>query len=421
MTPGRRWAAVLLLALIVFCERFAWYGARPDLISGLYQELSFSSAERSVFVEADRWFGLGGTLVAGVAATAAGPWGVLLVGSLVMAGGYAALMVGPSDVYVAAAHAVGFGAGVTRPAVFAAVIVVFARPHEALRLASCCALWGAMNLAGFLAFLPRAFGSYGPTGDWVFGTAAALCGAGAGLSVLLVLGTLAAAPTQEQRAAEPTAHWDRPVFVAACALLAAAAVPWGATMSIYSPLWGSLMVTTPAPLSFEHWMSVNPAFVVWGTWLAAAVFALTALLGKNLNGVRVVGVGMLLLAFGAMAVSFEAVRGNGVVLLGAIALLSMGEVLAGAGLLARIGGGLHWRAVTGVLALWMVAISLVRLSIDTWFHPAAADGFSFRVPQVGAAVAVVLGLALLVLGGRIRRALYLPDRPDEGARSALPI
>ena len=90
MTPGRRWAAVLLLALIVFCERFAWYGARPDLISGLYQELSFSSAERSVFVEADRWFGLGGTLVAGVAATAAGPWGVLLVGSLVMAGGYAA-------------------------------------------------------------------------------------------------------------------------------------------------------------------------------------------------------------------------------------------------------------------------------------------------------------------------------------------
>jgi len=345
---------------------------------------------------------------------------VLAAGLLLCSAAFLLLgFVGP-DLFTIAAHCASFGEGLVRPALWASALVAFARPHEAGRLALCFAMWGAMNVASLLS---TTLGSqtYGAGVEFTGIAAAALSTLAAGLAVLLLIGAVTLRGAPEERATEPTLHWNRGVFLAAAALLVLLLGPWTGLMAIFGPLGAAFYDAPPSPVATPVWLALNPGVVVWATALLAATFVLLAMSRRNVSGVRILGIGLVVCALGVGIVSVEAARASAAPLLLGVGLMSVGEAIAGPALLARLGGDLHWRAVTGVVAIFFGGGVVLHLAAGAYREHVAEAPSSFATPVAGAVSALVVGLALVVFAGPLQRRLYQPDVPADGARPAVPI
>ena len=160
--------------------------------------------------------------------------------------------------------------------------------------------------------------------------------------------------------------------------------------------------------SRDAWQLANPAIVVFLGLLVASVCLLLALLQKSFPSLLLIGGGMIAVSLGLLLVAFEPMRMNPWVYGVAFVLVAVGEVLAIPALVSRIGGDVHWRLVTLVLAFWL---SLGSLSY-------AASGLTrewimdpFWVPAGFAAIALPLGVILLGAAIPLQMFLFAPRKP----------
>ncbi len=360
-------------------------------------------------------------ILGAVVAIGVGPWGALLLGTAGVTAAITLLVVAPPSTF--ATPAIGLlsiSEGMVRPALWAAAVVAFARPHEASRLGLVLLMWVSMNLAGIAArvgfdqFMPLR-GS--PAFAWVSLVAALLA---AVLSLLLLMSVLASRPAASTREREPTLRWDPGVFAVTGLWVLLLLGPWAAITTAYGALDDSLRILSPAPLAYEGWSYVNPSLVIWLGGMAAAGAVLLAMSRRNVSSGRLIGVGLILIAAGLGACCFEGVRREGLLLGAAMAVWAAGEVLVGPVLISRIGADLHWRAVTPMIALFLGG----EVVLHRWWAPFGVERLpseAFLPGGFGAAAGAVLGVLLLIGGGWLQRRLYTPDVPAAGARPAVPI
>ena len=411
MHPSRRLAAVLLLPPIVFLVMTSWWGIRRILWDVLY------NTGASVETLAD-FFALAlgatvaGVFAAAVLAFAAGPWPVLAVALFGLSFSWFGVAIFGDD-EVRLWHLVAsFFYGMARPTMWACAIIPFARPHEAARNGLLLALWAMAN-AGALASQFGAWEVYYETGtEFTFGFAATLAGFAACLAAFLGLGfvlTRAREPDPE----EPTAQWNWPL-IGVAALLSVLVIAY---QDVYTWFPRAVELFEALPQPDEWWFALNPVVVLWAGLMGAAAFLVLALMRKNVAGVRLLGIGLIVWGIGAGVLA--GVEGT-VGVATAIIVLSLGEILVGPLLLSRLGGDLHWRVTTAALALFMGTGTVLSWVIDLGqehLEVGLVDHAYVPFGLLGAAA----GAVLVVVGGRLQERLYSPDVPEAGARSALPL
>lgn len=414
MNPARRYSAIAVLPAIAMLHRLGTWTARAELWSHL-SELGVEADRLGGLYEAQHYVVAGFTLVGGALSVVMGPLPVLLLGLTLSAFAFGLMPEASAGGAEVLMMLQGAGSGIARPALWAAAVLPFGRPHEAGRNGLLALMWASMNVAAFCAPWISDRLTWVGNGDAGFVFAAVMSGTCAALAAplcLLWLTTRTAAPGDGEP--EPAYRLDWPVLGVACATIVLVAVPWGGLMSVWGPLSRHVYSAAPGSFGPEIWMGVNPVLVIWAAGLLAAVFLLLSLTRRNVPTLLLAGPGLVLLAVGVGMLSFEPVRTSVAGLGCGLVVMTLGEALAGPLLISRVVGDLHFRVVGMVMALWLVLTDVLRI-LGNADGPAQQllESYPFAIAGGSAVLAVPLGIALAAVAIPLHRRLYLPDRPEE--------
>jgi hypothetical protein len=396
----RRGSAAGILPLVAFLYGLGYYGTR-SVTWARAMEAGVDSSDLASAIGVTSGAGVAGAVLAAVLGALVGPSAVAALG-LATAG--CACLLAPSSwgMLLASCATLGFGAGMYRPALYAAA----ARP------------WRITEGAGVALVLVLAYvGVNGaalaasPLAEWLHGTLPVAVGP-LGALVLFVAAGLAAVDAGVQQLAPPTepeTAWDPR------AVGAAAGVAIG--VALLQALWtlGSNARFDSVGPAFQAspWLQwLDPAAVIAVGLLAAAVLAVAAAIGGRVPLLLLAGAG-----FAAIGATFVATEALGwlppnVALVGAaVGIGGAAEVAAVPLGMAAAGRGVYWRASTAVVAVPTVAVGGV----------AVISGLLPSFPFVGAATGVALivgGLAAAAAAIPLDRWLLAPEdigRPGAGS------
>jgi len=420
--PFRRVSNFVALPVILFLESMAWYGTR-GIMSLYLQDLGFGygtdEMDLGQLFTVMQWVTIGATLLGGVAAIAAGPLPVIILG-LAMAGlGIAVIGVTPAELIYLPVIFAALGVGMFRPAIYGAAMIGLGYPREHLRGVLCLLLWASMNV-GALLCMPVIEVVYETLG---FTAAFAMEGVLVLLAAVLACGL--GAVHLKFRTAEPTEPdttrtVNGKLLAVLGGVLVLAAIPWGAYNYAYR-LFYSGFYSLEDIWDYENveWVfRINPPIVLLMALILTAVLLGLHFARVRLSSLLFVGLGLMGTGLALALLSAEPLRQSMGGLLAGLGLLSVVEVFVGPLIVSRLGGDVHWRFASAIIALWLVATGLVNELLNILPGSDYTEDVSLVFGFLLGAVSLLFGLVIAVAAIPLQRTLLKPDVEDPPQRTA---
>jgi len=365
-----------LLALIVFGERFAYYGTRAVMVVWFITGLGMADAE------AYGWYATMTTAIifapflGGTIALVTGPYPLALLGSAVMVLAFASLTAVPTIPLFASIALLAFGQGLQKPAVYAIAGSQFRGVFSNTRTATFVLLYGAVNLG---AASSSVLAPYAHEFGWHFAfipAALAMVGVTALCTIVWAL--------DWNRPAEP------PLNEAAARRFAASLplLPLGAAFWMGVAASSEFLFTAPPMWLFN----VNPVVVLLSALVLFPVLLILQAAEIEIPAMPVVGLSLLLLLPGIAILLIPGAPENTGILIASVVLLAVPEIALGAFVMSRITGDLPTRLSTMLIAGWM-ASAYVGNAIVSALSPLVGS-----VPMVIASIVICLVAAVVAFG-----------------------
>jgi hypothetical protein len=377
-------SAVTLVAVAAMYS-FAWYGSRSYQWKHLITTLGFESSvfgTLSVGLAIATMVGMSGSVVI---SAAIGPAPVTALGLAVCGAGWAMLGLTPPESAVVALLLSAFGAGLLRPALYAAVSRYFGSGYEGARMATMVAAYAAVNLGAVTSLSASE-----QLGASVFLVSACLLVAAAVVALIPFGASFVVTSPQDQGSTET-------VRVAPLAVGLAVAVISGVGLAATNLGDDFALRVGLASLETPPWFwYINPAGVMASATALLVVAGVSQATGDRLPMLLVGGSGLLLMGAGT---ALSALMPELTWMAVGAALVGLGESAAYAGLLSRACGEVHFRIAALPAALVLAGPTLapipVRLLDETSF--VAAPPATWLLRALGAvAITVVCGLLLMM-------------------------
>ncbi|MBX3274833.1 MAG: hypothetical protein KF729_31505 [Sandaracinaceae bacterium] len=394
-----RWLCLGLLPLAALSDAIAYYACRMMLPVHLLDR----GGDTEDIVAATSAMGVAslvGTLLAGLASIATGPFALAPLGALGLAASGALLALAPAELAAFPAVFLGASHGVLRTALLGGAARAFPDLRtEHARNAAFFALYGVSNLGAV------AIRGWAREAD---PTVSFLGGAGfGGLAFLATLGlAIAVWVTREQKDAltEPPAREGHAHLWVAGASLVVGALVWALWPYAFEAVFDLVRASEGSFREHAALIDANPIVVTLVCTVALAVALGLHALKVRPFSVIPLGVGLLLVSAGGVALlRAEAVSDS--VVWPAVVVVSLGEAIAAPLVLSRLAGDLpKWAPTLAIAAFYVVSGApsvLLRL--------VAPDlELTVALGAPGAAAAGLAGLAALVAGLLLLRV----PRPD---------
>ncbi|MBN2800380.1 MAG: hypothetical protein JXX28_14670 [Deltaproteobacteria bacterium] len=396
MTLARRLVPLLLLPLIAGMEALVWYALRAAMGMVMGDSILTGAPGLSGVFGSAALLQVIGAVAGGLLALLVGPWGVLPLAALGLAGAlvlFAVLPFGYAWVVLVGAASLCYGA--LRPGLYGALAVELGRPREGLRQGAFLFAYAWVNAGALVA---------GVVGIWVLD--------GLGIRplvlVLAALGFAAAVLSfvpGALRLADRGASVDAPVGPQRTLTSAALAVVGLVPFTLLS-LGGEQVYGRVMDIGWLWLFQLNPLVVlVVAPALGLAAVGVQLGAARALPALYTAGVGMVLMALG-FAVALAA-GGSSALLAAGIALAAVGEVLAVPTLLSRILGDLPWRLVGLVAGLWFAVGVGVPWAFTTLSAVVpAVSGWAGALTWALVGLTAVVGIGALGAAGALQRAVY---------------
>ena len=410
--PIRRISNFIALPLIVMLESMAWYGMR-GVMSGYLVELGYGfgsgGLDTAHIYTVTHWVTLGGTLLGGLLAVAAGPLPVIIAGLLMAGLGIAAMGAATDQLIYAPLILASLGVGLFRPALYGAALIGMGYPREHLRGTLCVLLWASMNVAALLAMplTELARNAFGYT------TTFAMQGMLALLAAVIAAGLGAVHLVYRNKGpAEPdtTRGFDGRILAVLGGVLVLCAIPWGSYNFAYELFYTGLFVQQDIwGYDQMDWIfNLNPVIVLLTALLLGALLLGLHFTRVQLSSLVFIGLGLMGVGLALGLLSVEPVRQSMPGLLLALGLLSVAEVLAGPLLISRLGGDVHWRLATLVVALWLLVTGFIGQLLGLLRGYGPNEDFTMIVGFMLAAIALLFGLIIAIAAIPLQRKLLVP-------------
>lgn len=346
----RRLLTFIALPLLLGLDRLAYYSTRSVLalymMSGLAIEPSAARADYAQFTGLMMLT----PIIGGLLAIGIGPRITLLGGALCAAFGYMTIPLVPAAALPIPLVLLAIGLGMVRPSVFAIVGSELGGRHEPWRNALSALLYLAVNLGAALAPL----GAGRIAAKLGFASVFYLSG---GLTLLVAV--LAAGTAAVQRFGPPPdeAPRARGAELGILALLIVAG-SYLSGLGVVSDVQFGALDAPGASGPPGLLVSLNPIVVSVATVVLAIVLVVLAVNKVRAPTLPIIGAGMIVFALGVAPLLFSGGGSRGGVV-ASIMLTALGEALVGPLLLSRVSADTHPRFATLVVALWMVASSVL--------------------------------------------------------------
>ena len=376
----RRVVSAAILVVLIGLERFAYYGMRSILLTHMIETQRVDQTSALLTYRIFSWMMMLTPLLGGLVCVALPPRFSVLLGALGATLGYALLAIAPPVFVIGALGALALGLGLFRPAVIVAAGEAFGL-DATRRTTTFALLYASINAGAVVA--PFAAGA----ARKALGGAAALGGSAAVMVMVAVLAAVAAAlptllPPDDEPAARPDAdRFEMPALLASLGLLFAA-LPTHAV----STLAGDWQYSSDGFARSLSW--ANPLVVIGVCVLLAA-----GVMAAGFARIRIflaipIALGLLLTALSAAPVILLPPTTAPAV---ASAIVGgVGEALIAVFLLSRLSAGVHPRAQTSVVALYLIATFGIGIGAGAIPTGAAATASL----AVFSAICVVLAVAI---------------------------
>ncbi len=397
--------AVVALPLVMMLERCAWYATSSVSWMPL-DDHDWTMEQIRLLWDLQGGLSVVALMVAGVVALGVGPLPVLLLGLVLSCAAWSvAPLVGP-DTYPVVLCVAMVGSSFVRPALWATLLLPLARPRESGRLGACLLLYGAANVGAAVG--PRVAGTlqFEVGVDAVFAAGAALTGLALLVAIGLVFAWMSTADEERAAGPGPSSRFEPRVLATIAVLGLLLVLPWAGSMTGFQAVFRAIRDLPFVGNAPSLWREANPALIVFVTALLSSTCLLAAMFRRTVPALLLAGPGMVVLGIGVILMAFEPVRLSPWTFGGAFALMTLGE-LAGPALLSRLGGDVHWRLTTLVVALWTAPTAFAYTTTATLANrELLPDPFLFPVPF--AALLIPLGLVVTVAAIPLQRRIFDP-------------
>lgn len=379
----RRPIQAALLLLVAGGEVAAYYGMQSLVALHLTRTLGMEISRMGQVLALFQGARVVAPLLGGCVALLIPPRFSLVVGAFVAVGAYALMAVGPLSLFLGGLAILALALGLFRPALVSAAGELFPG-RVSYRVAFFALYLAGVNAAALLSTVAAG-------GAERFGDQPVFAG-GAVALVVVALAALGAAVLplllpDDGEEEEPPPPVFRPSVMAGSAILMAVALP-SLAMATLSDQW---MAGYGDQAFTLYW--VDPAVSIPVALLVAGVFAATGALGRTIPVALPLGVGLVLTA--ATGILLLLPPGSAAIV-AASTVGAVGETLISALVLARLSSGVHPRAQTLVVAVWLGGSALMAT-------------LSNRIPAGTAFTAATIGLmAFCLVAGVGVAAFYRP-------------
>jgi len=397
----RRLLIFLLLPVLVQLHATAWYGTRSIQHVFLY-DAGWDHSSIGVVFAVTSALGILGMLLAGIVGAVVGARLTLLLGLLLAGVGFLGMALPPPAVFVAFLGVGALGHGLITPSVSATVVDAFPRPREALRGAALALVYAAVN-GGAMA---GSMGAPAMSNLWGAVVVFAVCGLVALLAVPFCVPLFVAPAGPPEN--DPTTRIHVPGLIASVGLLFLLVVP----IALRNHAFQQHFVTATlhaGGVSSGFWMSINPGTIVAATVPLVLLLALLGFAKLRLPDLLPAGIGLLLSALTTAMLAVPPSVLPAPLAVTAMVLGAVGELLAGVFVVSRIGGDLHWRLSTPLLAAWFAGTYTLAAACQLVAPPDyGGNGVPIWFMVVTAVVLALAGLVTVLAAIPLHRFVY-PD------------
>lgn len=399
MDAYRRWLGPLSMALVLLLASAAWYAARSHLALFLYDSSAGILADSGTISRIMMFSQLAilvGYGFGAIGALAIGPLATASFGLFACAVGVAMTGTAHGDAFAATTMVAGsIGYGIAWPAAFAAAARHLDRARDQLRHAVFVGLWVATNLGALVApsvadLLQRQLGF-----PAVFALSGMLLVAAAVLAGAAALGDRFLARSAGSPASGFSVARNPALLSAGLVLLLF--LPWALVFSVYDLMWTGLHRFGLDASGLDHGtlMQVNPVAVVVLGLLLVVAYGILHVVRFRLPALVPIGLGLLLLAAGALPMLFPQALTAAPLLIVCLLLLAAGEILAGPAILSTVAGSWPWRLSTAAVAVWLILGRAAMLGTTSLQGLGDGQHTGQAVVWLGVLLCGLLGLVLI--------------------------